>query len=148
MSTTLERDGNGRRRLSSRERDQLLDLPLTGVLSTLSSAGWIHSVPVHFYWKSGELRVLAERDSAKCRNARRNGRATLCVETTLGGNDRRYVSAEGPVSVEESVSLEDLTALDGRYDRQDAAEFDQGSYEDSVMLVLRPERLIAWSDAD
>jgi hypothetical protein len=108
----------------------------------------VHSVPVHFLRSGSELRMLVESDSVKIRNARRTGRATLCVVTTIGGGDRRYVTAEGPVSIDESVSLDDVTALDQRYGRQDAAGFDQGSYEGSVMLVLRPERWIALSDAD
>jgi hypothetical protein len=143
-----ERDGYGRRKLTEPERDALLDLPLTGVLSTLTPAGRIHSVPVHFLRNGGDLRMLVERDSVKSRNARRSGRATLCVETTIGEGDRRYVTAEGPVSVDEPISRDDLTALDRRYDRRDAAGFDQASYEDSAMLVLHPERWIAWSDAD
>jgi hypothetical protein len=105
-------------------------------------------VPVHFLRKGAELRVLTERDSVKCRNARRTGRAALCIETTIGDSDRRYVSAEGPISVEESVPSDDVEALARRYGWRDAIGLDQELFDDSVMLVLRPERWIAWSDAD
>jgi hypothetical protein len=104
-------------------------------------------VPVHFLPIGGELRVLTESESVKCRNTRRTGRATLCVETTVGGTDRRYVSAEGPVSIEQPVSVEHLTALHLRYG-YDGEELDPTEFANSVMLVLRPERWIAWSDAD
>lgn len=40
------RDEYGRRPLTERERTQLLDLPLTGIYSTLSIDDRIHSVPV------------------------------------------------------------------------------------------------------
>src|SRR5438093_13575851 len=103
------RDEYGRRPLTGRERTQLLDLPLTGIYSTLTIDERIHSVPVHFLPIEEELRVLTEPESEKCRNTRRTGRATLCVETTVGGTDRRYVSAEGPVSIEHPVSVEHLT---------------------------------------
>ena len=143
-----ERDEYGRRPLTGPERDELLDLPIAGVLSTLTPAGRIHSVPVHFLRRGPELRVLTERDSVKCRNARRTGRATLCVETTIGGSDRWYVSAEGPVSVERSVSMDDVEALHLRYDKPGAFESDRAWDDDSAVLVIRPERWIAWSDAD
>ena len=142
------RDEYGRRPLTESERDELLDLPLVGVFSTLTIEGRIHSVPVHFRAAGGDLRVLTEPNSMKCRNARRSGRATLCVETTVGETDRRFVSAEGSVSIEEPVSLEDLTALNRRYGWHGEEELDPSGYAGSVILVLRPERWIAWSDAD
>jgi hypothetical protein len=142
------RDEYGRRPLTESERDELLDQPLVGIFSTLNVEGRIHSVPVHFRPAGGDLRVLTESNSMKCRNARRSGRATLCVETTVGGTDRRFVSAEGSVSIEESVSLEDLTALHRRYGWNDGEELNPLGYAGSVILVLRPECWIAWSDAD
>jgi hypothetical protein len=141
------RDEYGRRPLTERERTQLLDLPLTGIYSTLNSNGRIHSVPMHYLPVGEELRMLTGPESVKGRNTRRIGRATFCVETTVGGTDRRYVSAEGPVSIEQPVSLEDLTALHLRYG-YDIEELDPTEFADSVILVLRPERWIAWSDAD
>lgn len=142
------RDDHGRRPLSDREREQLLDLPLIGIYSSLTIDDRIHSVPVHFLRDGRELRVLTELDSVKCRNTRRSGRAALCVETTFGGTDRRFVSAEGPVSIEHPVPGEDLTALGRRYGWHGGEELDPAVYPNSVMLVLRPERWIAWSDAD
>jgi general stress protein 26 len=142
------RDEYGRRPLTESERNELLDQPLVGIFSTLTIEGRIHSVPVHFRPGGGDLRVLTEPNSMKCRNARRSGRATLCVETTVGGTDRRFVSAEGSVSIQEPVPLEDLKALHRRYGWHGGEELDPLGYTDSVILVLRPERWIAWSDAD
>lgn len=147
MDDQLERDEFGRRRLTDAERVDLLDLPLTAIWSTLTPAGRIHSVPVHFVSRAEQLRVLTESDSVKFRNALSSGRATMCVETTLDGTDRRYVSAEGPVSVE-PVTQSDLTALDRHYGRTDAATIDQTELTRSMMLVLTPEQWICWSDAD
>ena len=87
---------SGKWPLTVPEREALLLQPLVGVFSTLAPAGWIHSVPVHFLFRDGELWVLAERDSEKCRNVRRTGRGTLCVETATP-LERRYVSVEGEV---------------------------------------------------
>lgn len=143
-----ERDNCGRRRLTELERQELLDLPLTAIWSTLTPAGRIHSVPVHFVPSATELRVLTEWDSVKCRNALRTGRATLCVDTTVNGTDRRYATAEGPIRVERPVSIDDLAAFDQRYHRHDAEAEGERAYANSVLLVLTPESWISWSDAD
>lgn len=142
------RDDHGRRRLTDEERGELLDLPLTAVWSTLTSTGRIHSVPVHFRHVSGELHVMTETHSVKCRNAVRVGRATLCVETTLNGTDRRYAMAEGPVRVEGPVSGNALIELAQRYGGQEPDPSDERTFANSTILVLTPEHWIAWSDAD
>lgn len=148
MTQDAGRDDHGRRPLTDQEREALLDLPLTAVWSTLTAMGRIHSVPVHFMHFGGELRVLTERDSAKCRNAVRVGRATLCVETTVNGTDRRYATAEGPVRIEGPVSGNTIMELDQRYGRRDTEPFDERTYANSAIMVLTPEHWIAWSDAD
>ena len=134
------------RSLSVRERLVLLNQPLVGVLSTLDPRGWIHSVPVHFFVDGDDLRIVMGKESVKCRNARRSGRATLCVETSTSV-ERRYVSAEGRVRVE-AVSLRDLVAFDKKYARADAAGFEEGVFDQDVTLILRPERWIARTDWD
>ena len=139
-------DAFGRRPLTEAERDELLDLPLPGVFSTLAGGGWIHSVPVHFFRRDGALRFIAERDSVKYRNVQRTRRGTLCVATTVGA-ERRYVTVEGPVDIEEHVARSDLASLDRRYVRE-SADPDDEVYEGSLTLVLRPERWIAWADSD
>jgi general stress protein 26 len=136
----------GRRRLDAREREELLALPLPGVFSTVAATGWVHSVPVHFFHVHGEIRLVAERDAVKTRNVHRTGRATLCVVADVG-SERRYVTVEGPVRVEDRISQIDLTALDQRYG-YDSGSADDEEYAGSITLVLRPERWIGWADAD
>jgi hypothetical protein len=65
------------------------------VFSSITDTGWIHSVPVHFLPRDGEMRIVAEGDSVKYSEYRRSGRATLCVATTVQAG-RRYVSAGLP----------------------------------------------------
>jgi general stress protein 26 len=139
------RDTYGRRRLTSAERKELLDRPLVGIWSTLTSRGTIHSVPVHFAMAGSDLFVFTERSSEKCRNALRSGRATLCVQTTLDGNDRRYVMAEGRVD-SRSPTLGDLHTLWERYGGFEESDVEEE--DDGVILRLVPERWVAWSDAD
>jgi len=148
MEPPSERDDAGRRPLTDQERNELLDEPLSGVWSTLTTTGRIHSVPVHFVRREGQLRVLTGRDSVKTRNALASGRATLCVDMTLDGTDRRFVMAEGPVHVEQPVPLEHVLALAERYGGHYAAYPNLDSYHDDLILVLEAEQWIAWSDAD
>jgi hypothetical protein len=148
MEPPSERDEAGRRLLTEDERVALLDLPLTGVWSTLTPRGRIHSVPVHFVRRDNELRVLSSLDSVKTRNVRASGRATLCVETTLGGTDRRFVTAEGPVRLEHPVVLQEVLELADRYGGHFDPDPNLDSYHEAVILVLEVQRWIAWSDAD
>lgn len=136
------------RRLTPAEQAELLDLPLAGVWATVSPSGRVHAVPVHFVRSGQDIRVLTQRGSVKCTNTLQAGRATLCVPTTLGDNDRRYVSVEGPVRVESPIQRQDLLALDQKYERDDASCFEEPEYRESVIMVLSPSRVIAWSDTD
>jgi nitroimidazol reductase NimA-like FMN-containing flavoprotein (pyridoxamine 5'-phosphate oxidase superfamily) len=137
----------GRRRLTSDECHELLSRPVVGILSSLAKDGWIHSVPVHFLYRAGEIRVLCGTSSIKAANVHRSGRATLCVEVT-NGTERRYVTVEGPARVERPAKAQDVTALDEHYSRSDTADWTDSDYATEAMLVLQPARWIAWSDWD
>jgi hypothetical protein len=145
----MSEDGDdNRRRLSRDESVALLARPLTGVFSTLHPAGWIHSVPVHFLFAEGEIRVVAEAGAVKSRNAARTGQATLCVDVTEGPV-RSYVSLSGLVSIRRSLPAGDLVALDEKYGRTDfSAGWTPEDLAEAVMLVLRPDQWIAWADWD
>jgi hypothetical protein len=142
-----EPEAHGRRRLTRAECAELLGRPLVGVLSTVAPGGWVHSVPVHYLWRDGEVRVLCEVGSAKARNAARTGRATLCVEVDEA--DRRYVSVVGDARLERPVRPGDLSELDRIYGRTDfSTGWDEADLAAAAMLVLTPTRWIAWADQD
>lgn len=126
----------------------LLARPLVGVFSTLHPGGWIHSVPVHFLFADGEVRILAEAAAVKSRNVARTGQATLCVEVT-DATVRSFVSVSGPVTARRAPPPADLAALDERYGRTDfSSGWDEPTLAAAVLLVLRPARWIAWADWD
>jgi hypothetical protein len=89
-----------------------LSRPITGVFSSLSPQGWIHSVPVHFVFRDGEVRMLCGANSVKATKVDRSGRATLCVEVTIGPERRRHVIVEGPAQIERPADPRDVTAPD------------------------------------
>lgn len=137
-----------RRRLTRDEIVELLQRPLAGVFSSLSEGGWIHSVPVHFLYADDQIRFLAGAAAVKTRNVERTGQGTLCVEVTEGST-RSYVSVAGPANVRRPPDASDLRALDERYSRDDFAEgWDDEFHASAVMIVLAPERWIAWADWD
>ncbi len=120
------------------EREAFLAQPRNAILATADGRGHVHAVPVWFRYVEGEFRVITERGSAKHRNVVRAGRAALCID------DGRfsYVSVEGAVTVQNSVTYEERLALHTLYRGPEAAKtiVDQGGHERMVLLLLRPEQ--------
>ena len=132
-----------KRRLSRDEAVELLSRPLTGVFSSVSDGGWIHSVPVHFLSVKDQIRFVAGAQDAKTRNVERRGQGTLCVEVTEGSS-RTYASVSGPATVQRPPDAADLRALDRRYSRVDFAEgWDDESFAAAAMITISVERWIA-----
>jgi PPOX class probable F420-dependent enzyme len=123
------------------ERAAFLSAPRTGVLATVGRDGRVHAVPVWYSYDGADIRIITERGSVKHRNVVRTGRAALCIDDR---DTYHYVTAEGPVTVQDSVSYEERLALHTRYRGPEAARriVDQGGHERMVTLVLRPERWI------
>ena len=137
-----------KRRLRRDEAIELLSRPITGVFSSLSDGGWIHSVPVHFLYLEEQVRFLAGARDVKTRNVEQRRHGTLCVEVTEGST-RSYVSVSGPATVQRPPEAADLRALDQRYSRNDFTEgWDDESFAAAVVLVIYIERWIAWIDWD
>jgi PPOX class probable F420-dependent enzyme len=127
--------------MTPEERDTYLAQPRNAVLATTSPDGRIHAVPIWFRYVGGAFLIITERGSVKHRNAARAGRAAICVDD----GKFAYVSAEGPVDVQDPVSYEDRLALHSLYRGAQAAKqiVDQGGHERMVILQLRPDR---WFD--
>jgi general stress protein 26 len=148
MNPMIREADPNKRRLTRDEAVELLSRPLVGVFSSLSEGGWIHSVPVHFLYTDGQVRVLAGAQDVKTRNVERMGQGTVCVEVSEG-NTRSYVSVSGPVIVHRPPGAPDLQALDDKYSRDDFAEgWDDESFASAVMIVVSTQRWIAWADWD
>ena len=124
----------------SSQRAVFLNQPRTAVLSTLGKDGRIHAVPVWFRWHDGAFRIITGRGSGKHRNVIRSGRASLCVDERVGAVG--YMTAEGPVRIEDTVTTEERLALHTLYRGAEAAQkvVDRGGHEGMVLMVLTPER--------
>ena len=126
--------------MDASQRETFLSQPRTAVLSTLSEGGRIHAVPVWFRWDGGAFRIITGRGSAKHRNVLREGRASLCIDERQG--TIAYLTAEGPVHVEDTVTKEERLALHTLYRGAEAARkvVDRDGHEGMVLLILTPER--------
>lgn len=124
--------------MSPREsRDEFLAAPRTAVLTTVDRRGRVHAVAVWYLWKDGAFLIVTERGSQKHVNAARTGRAAL---TVLDGP--RYVTAEGPVRVQDPLTREQRLELHTHYRGAEAAAKSTAddAHERMVLLVLTPER--------
>lgn len=126
--------------MDSSQRETFLNQPRTAVLSTLSEDGRIHAVPVWFRWDAGAFRIITGRGSAKHLNLLREGRASLCIDERQG--TIAYLTAEGPVRVEDTVTKVERLALHTIYRGAEAARkvVDRDGHEGMVLLILTPER--------
>lgn len=123
------------------ERDPYLSQPRNAILATVGAVGRVHVVPVWFRYEGDAFEIITERGSVKHRNVANTSRASICVDD----GEFAYVSAEGPVEVQDSVSYEERLALHTHYRGAEAAKeiVDQGGHERMVILRLRPEH---WLD--
>ena len=123
------------------ERDAYLSEARNAILATVGADGRVHAVPVWVRYEGGAFEIITERGSVKHRNAANARRAAICIDD----GKFAYVSAEGPVEVQDPVSYEERLALHTHYRGAEAAKriVDQGGHERMVILRLRPER---WLD--
>jgi PPOX class probable F420-dependent enzyme len=128
--------------MTPEDREDYLSQPRNATLATVGAGGRVHAVPVWFRYVGGTFEIFTERGSVKHRNAAQAGRAALCVDD----GKFAYVSAEGPVEVQDPVSYAERLALHTLYRGPEAAKqiVDQGGHERMVILRLRPER---WLDS-
>lgn len=124
--------------MDAAQREEFIRQPRTAVLATTGRDGRIHAVPVWYRWDGQQFRIITERGSVKHRNVARTGRASLCID------DRErftYVTGEGPVTVQDTVSYEERLALHTLYRGPEKAKevVDKGGHEKMVLLLLRPE---------
>ena len=130
------------RRLDDAERDRLLNEPLPAIFATERKQGGVHAVPVWYLYRGGEFRVLTGCDAVKVKNAVRTGRATICVQRSVG-DDLSYVTAEGSVRVEACTSGERRDLWVHYRNEAEADVKATGDLSAICVLVLTPTRWTA-----
>ena len=125
--------------MTPEERATFAAKPQGAVLATVDGNGRAHAVPVIYLFENGEFIIITERGSKKHRNAVASGRASLCMNAWP---QFRYVTVEGPVRVNDSVSYETRLRLHAHYRGEEAAlkATADGAHEKMVALMLTPEQ--------
>lgn len=127
----------------------------TGVLTTLDSDGWPHSVAMWFALDDGRVRMWTYAKSQKVRNIERDPRVAFLAETGDSYSELRGVLVRAEVEVVRA--FEDVRsvglALNDRYvvpsapeaasDRGVLAEIERQAHK-RVALVLSLEKVASW----
>ena len=129
--------------MTDTERDAFLSERRVGVLALERAGSGPLVAPIWYrYAPGGLIEIAMSGSSAKALLARRAGRASVCVQD----EDRpyRYVSVEGPVSVEPlgEATHDTIRDIASRYlgERAGAAYAANFSTPDEVLVRLTPER--------
>jgi PPOX class probable F420-dependent enzyme len=134
--------------MSDAEIDELLEQPHVAVLGTTDADGAPALAPVWYRWRDGEAIVLTQTSTRKWRNIARDARISLCVDTKeppyraviLEGRAEPVVEADYRALLHE-IATHYLGARGG-----DAyMERVQSPPETSMVVRLRPERVISWA---
>lgn len=132
----------GPRDLATRKADTLAMWATPAIdvwVATASAAGAAHLVPLSLAWIGDRLVVAVQEGSRTARDLAASGRARLAVGPT---RDVTMVDAV----LERSVPVADAGALGEAYVAQ--ADWDPRTSSGYHYLVLRPERVQAWREAD
>ena len=127
---------------ATRKADTLAMLTTAAVdvwVATASPEGEAHLVPVSLAWVDERVVMAIPENSVTARNLAASGRARLAV-----GPTRDVVMMDAVL--ERSVGVDEDPPLGEAYAAQ--SDWDPRGDSDYVFLVLRPERLQAWREAD
>lgn len=135
-------------KMSVSERERYLADVHVGVLSVPDIDGRAPlSVPVSYrYEPGGEIEFATGGSTRKLALLRKSGRCSFLVQTEEV--PFQYVSVEGPIVIDESVSLEWYEASAVRYLEPDLAEryvlATKDFINDMVLVRIRPERWLTY----
>lgn len=134
--------------MSPDEIDELLAQPHVAVLGTSDADGSPALAPVWYRWRDGEALMLTQTYTRKWRNIERDPRVSLCVDTKAA--PYRAVILEGRA---EPVPGADYRALLHEVATHYLGARGGDAYlrrtterpETSMVMRLRPERVISWA---
>ena len=127
---------------ASRKADTLAMLATPAIdvwVATASSGGTPYLVPVSLAWVNERVVIAVDGTSATARNLTTSGKARLAV-----GPTRDVVMIDAVL--QEAVDVTTAVALGEAYVAQ--ADWDPRGSEGYVFLVLRPDRVQVWREAN
>lgn len=121
----------------------ILDAPALGYMATLGPGGEPHVSPVWLLWDGMHLRFAFNKKRQKVRNLRRDARVAVALVDPA--NPYRALEIRGSVvriDVDDDFTF--INAASRKYLGRDATHAETGSPDDRVVLVVEPERAIAF----
>lgn len=129
--------------LTPEQMAEFLERPLVAVYVTLRADGSPHAIPVWYEYRDGDFLVFTSSTFQRVKNLERDSRAAITI--SMHDEPYMYVSAEGPVSITPEGVAETGLSIARRYMGEDAQQFLDDVYDEhSVVLRLRPERILTW----
>ncbi|MGI9822140.1 pyridoxamine 5'-phosphate oxidase family protein [Agromyces sp. Marseille-Q5079] len=118
-------------------------------LGTISRSGHPHAVPVWFLWHEGAVVILSEPGAVKVRNATRDGRVLVHLES--GHDEEQLTVLQGTAEVLSDAATSWLPAIGEAY----LAKYEHDlpplkltvesmAAKYSTIIRVTPEKLIAW----
>ncbi|KQM81329.1 pyridoxamine 5'-phosphate oxidase family protein [Agromyces sp. Leaf222] len=118
-------------------------------LGTTSRSGYPHAVPVWFLWHDGAVVILSEPSAVKVRNATRDGRVLVHLES--GHDEEQLTVLQGTAEVLGEAATSWLPAIGEAY----LAKYEHDlpplkltlesmAAKYSTIIRVTPEKLIAW----
>ena len=138
--------------MTDEARDRFLAEPLIGVLGTVDASGQPHQAPIWYLWEDGAAYLVTGRSSRKWRNAAQNPRVSLCIDARTPPYRAVLVSGraeEAAQSVDEMLLRLAMRYLGDEGGRNwfAASRAGGGSAETSLVVRIRPERIVSWDDS-
>ena len=116
------------------------------IFATNQQEGSPQLSPVWYIWHDGALYVSTSAQSIKARNIERDSSVSVCVDG--GWGDYRYVAMSGDVTVVPfgtDLQQDMRWRIIRKYHDSDASArdyYDKSAEEESVIVVLRPSRIV------
>ena len=114
------------------------------VLATTGPGNSPHAVPMWYRYRDGIITILGARDSQKCRNVERTGKAMVVVDR----RDPPYyaVMVKGNAEIGPGLSREEEYELVLRYLGEDKVDAYLAQYEkrrdNAASIIIRPTKII------
>ncbi|MDX2159792.1 MAG: pyridoxamine 5'-phosphate oxidase family protein [bacterium] len=121
---------------------EFLKKPLIARISTLTTDGYPHTVPVWFMLEGDEIVFIAERSTRKIKNVLANPKGSMSVGGDVG--DPAAYLIIGEMRVEEDPGFAWMKRMTRFYEAPEQAEKDIEAWSktDMVIIRLKPTRVI------
>ena len=136
-------------KMSEPEMQAFLDGPRIGHMDTLQVDGSPQAAPIWYEYRDGVFVVWTDRLTRRFKNISGDPRVVISVASE--GQPYRYVTAEATATASENGVKETAISIATRYEGLEAGTaFVRDHYKEgvSILLILKPSKLVTWKNDD